>query len=78
MDEAVAKDLAHASALLRNIEVMWHMTVRDRERDTELTKAMERAFCLSCEQDSMSSLAQHARETADRAAERIDTLLAPA
>ena len=78
IDAETAKDLAHASALLRNIEVMWHMTVRDRGRDTELTKAMERAFCLSCEQDSMSSLAQHARETADRAAERIESLLVPA
>ena len=78
IDAEIAKDLADASALFRNIEVMWHMTVRGRERDTELTEAMERAFCLSCEQDSMSSLAQHARETAGRVAERTESLLAAA
>ena len=76
--EESARDLADASSLLRNIEVMWLMTVRDREHDTELTKAMERAICLACEQESMSSLTKHARRAADRAAERIESLLAAA
>ncbi len=78
IDEAVAEDLAYASSLLRNIEVIWHMTARDRGHDTELTQAMERTICLACEQDSMKALAQRARQTAARAAERIETLLATA
>ena len=75
IDEAVAKDLADASSLLRNIEIIWHMTAGDRAHDTELTQAMERTICLACEQDSMKALAQQARQTAARAAERIETLL---
>ena len=78
IDEEIARDLADASSLLRNIEVIWHMTVRDRAHDTELTKAMEKTICLACEQESMSSLAKHAREAAERAAERIESLLAAA
>ena len=78
IDAEIARELADASSLLRNIEVIWHMTVRDRAHDTEVTKAMERTICLACEQESMSSLARHARATADRAAERIESLLAAA
>lgn len=75
IDAAVAKDLADASSLLRNIEVIWHMTAGDRAHHTELTEAMERTICLACEQESMRSLAQHARHTAGRATERIETLM---
>lgn len=75
IDEAVAKDLADASNLLRNIEVIWHMTAGDRAHDTELTQAMERTICLTCEQESLRSLAKHARHTAGRATERIETLM---
>ena len=75
IDKEFAKDLADASSLLRNIEVIWHMTAGDRAHDTELTQAMERTICLACEQESMSALAQQARQTAARAAERIDSLL---
>ena len=75
LDAEIAKDLAAASSLLRNSEIIWHMTVRDRGHDTALTQAMEKAICLACEQESMSSLAKRAQETADRAAERIDSLV---
>ena len=51
------------------------MTARDRGHDTELTEAMERIICLACEQESMSFLAKRAQETAERAAERIDSLV---
>lgn len=76
IDAEIARDLADTSSLLRNIEIIWHMMVRDRGHDTELTEAMERTICLACEQESLSSLAKRAQETADRAAERIDSLLA--
>ena len=75
IDAAVAKDLADASSLLRNIEVIWHMTAGDRAHHTELTEAMERTICLACEQESMKALAQQTRQTAARAAERIETLM---
>ena len=78
IDAESAKDLAEASSLLRNIDIIWHMTARDRAHDTELTEAMERTICLACEQDSMSALTTHARETVERAANRIDRLLAAA
>ena len=76
IDEEVAQDVVDTSNLLRNIEIIWHMTARDRAHDTELTEAMERTICLACEQESISSLATHAREAAGRAAERIERLLA--
>ena len=76
IDAEIARDLADTSSLLRNIEIILHMMVRDRGHDTELTEAMERTICLACEQESMSALAKRAQETADRAAERIDSLLA--
>ena len=75
IDEEIARDLADASSLLRNIEVIWHMTARDRGHDTELTEAMEKAIRLACEEESMSSLAKRARETVDHTAACIDSLL---
>ena len=76
IDEEAAQDVVDTSNLLRNIEIIWHMTVRDRGRDAELTTAMERSICLACEQESIRSLTTHAREAAGRAAERIERLLA--
>ena len=76
IDEEVAQDVVDTSNLLRNIEIIWHMTVRDRGRDAEVTTAMERSICLACEQESIRSLATHAREAAGRAVERIERLLA--
>ena len=78
IDEGSAKDLAEASSLLHNIEIIWHMTARDHAHDTEMSEARERTICLACDQESMPSLAKHTRETVERAAERIDRLLAAA
>ncbi len=78
IETEVAREVMDAVNLLRNIEIIWHMTVRDRGDDTEMTAAMERTICLACEQESMSALVKQAREAVGRVAEHIERLPAAA
>ena len=76
IDAAAASDLAAASRLWRDVDVAWQLTVRDESQDGDISGAMRRSICLATEQESMESLAAHARATAERAVGGIDSLLA--
>ena len=75
LDADVAKELAAANSLWRNLDVVLPLTNSRRQPDHPHTTAMEAVIVSACGAESFSRLAEEAQESRQMASARINRLL---